>query len=109
MSDDSRAPLRAPDVMALLDSCARIIGDATGGASADAPARVLELIRTVERATPGAVWLHRQLDSLAKWVAALARTAEHARFGGTDHVRSHVLLQLQQARAAAVDYFGGVE
>jgi hypothetical protein len=108
MSDDARAPLSELDVLALLDASARIIGDTTEP-SADRSARLLESIASVERATPGAVWLHRQLDSLGKWLSTLERTEEHARFGGTDHVRSHVLSQLRQARAAAVDYFSGVK
>jgi hypothetical protein len=67
-------------------------------------ARVIELLRDVERATPHGAGLHTQLDTVAKWVGLLARPDEHERFGGSAQVRSHVAMQFRLAVAAAEDY-----
>jgi hypothetical protein len=67
-------------------------------------ARVVQLLRDVERATPQGAGLHTQLDTVAKWVGLLARPDEHERFGGSAQVRSHVTMQFRLAVAAAEDY-----
>jgi hypothetical protein len=66
---------------------------------------IVALLHTAEAATPGAVSLHAQLDTVTKWLDALARPDDHARFGGTERVREHVAMQFRLARAAADDYF----
>ena len=88
---------------------ALITAEALVSESGDAPderivARVIELLRDVERSSPRGAGLHTQLDTVAKWVGLLARPDEHERFGGSAQVRSHVAMQFRLAIAATEDY-----
>jgi hypothetical protein len=92
-------------VRGLLDSAERVVTSAADGVDSRAALEVARLLADVERETPGGAPLHSQLDTVRKWVDALARPEDHARFGGSAHVRDHVVGQFQRAHAAADDYF----
>lgn len=102
--EDSTGARRAR-VQHLLRSAERAIGSAHDGFNRTGAIDVATMLADVERATPGGAPLHAQLDTVKKWVDALARPDDHARFGGSTHVRDHVLTQLRLALAAADDYF----
>ena len=65
---------------------------------------VRSVLDRVEAATPAGAPLHSQLDNVRKWLEALEQPHEHARFGGSDHVRSYVSTQLRLAAGALEDY-----
>jgi hypothetical protein len=67
-------------------------------------AEVRATLDRVEAATPGGAPLHAQLDTVRKWLGALDQPAEHDRFGGTAHLRTHVATQLRLAIGALEDY-----
>jgi hypothetical protein len=56
-----------------------------------------------------ALWFRHHSDRLAppmphfRMVSVLGRRTEHERFGGSDHVRTHVLTQLRLAGGALAD------
>jgi len=97
------APSRS--VIELVDSAAELVASLPDEPGPGVARRVGELLRAVERATPGGAPLHARLDTVGKWADALEQPHEHARFGGTPHVREHVLAQLRLTRAAVEDYF----
>jgi hypothetical protein len=66
---------------------------------------ILNLLARIEQATPGGPPLHAQLDATRKWLAVLGRPADHARFGGTVHIRDYLVTQLRLTRGAVEDYF----
>ena len=101
MGDDVRGDRHAR-VHALLATVERLV---TSVLDRDTAVEVANRLGEVERETPGGAPLHSQLDTVRKWVDALARTEDHSRFGGSAHVRDHVVGQLQLAHAAADDYF----
>jgi hypothetical protein len=65
---------------------------------------VRSLLAQVEDATPGGAPLHSQLDNVRKWLDALDRPDDYARFGGANHIRDYVLTQIRLARGALEDY-----
>jgi hypothetical protein len=67
-------------------------------------AEVRATLDRVEAATPGGAPLHSQLDVVRKWIRVLEQPGEHGRFGGTTHLRQHVLTQLRLAAGALADY-----
>jgi len=78
------------------------------GPSADSlPAIAIEIrsvLATVEERTPGGAPLHAQLDNVRKWLDALARPADHDRFGGAEYLREYVITQLRLTLGALEDY-----
>lgn len=67
-------------------------------------ADVRTVLSRVESGTPDGAPLHAQLDNVRKWLDALERPQDHARFGGPDHLRDYVLTQLRLALGALEDY-----
>jgi hypothetical protein len=104
---DQRIP--EPTLASLLTTAESLVRVA--GASFNEPDmhRVIGLVREAEQMSPGGAALHAQLDTVAKWLALLASTTEHERFGGTARVREHVFLQFRLAQAAAEDYLKATE
>lgn len=102
MPDDS--PTTPPDATAeLLRWVERSLSD--DGPHAELPiAEFLGVLDWVERETPRGAPLHTQLDTVRKWLGALAQPETHERFGGADHLRAHVLRQLRVAIGAYDDY-----
>ena len=70
------------DVITSLAEAEAVVAAPPNLPDASAIARVIELLRDVERATPGGAGLHAQLDTVTKWVTLLANSSEHKRFGG---------------------------
>jgi hypothetical protein len=68
------------------------------------PAYIRSALDQVEASTPGGVPLHTQLDTVRKWLTTFERPGDHERFGGIDHLRQHVLLQVRLAERALEDY-----
>jgi hypothetical protein len=104
MSDHSSADGRVR-AHALVLAAEELIAAAPNDMDPGAGKQIGTMLDALERATPGGAPLHAQLDAVRKWVDALGRPEEHARFGGTAHVRDHVLAQLRRVRAATEDYF----
>lgn len=67
-------------------------------------AEIRSTLARVEAATPGGAPLHAQLDNVRKWLDALDRPADYARFGGAAHLRGYVLTQVRLAQGALEDY-----
>ncbi|HUQ83030.1 MAG TPA: hypothetical protein VM076_17895 [Gemmatimonadaceae bacterium] len=67
-------------------------------------AEIRSVLQRVELGTPLGAPLHAQLDNVRRWLDALDRPADHDRFGGIEHLRKHVVTQLQLARGALEDY-----
>jgi hypothetical protein len=67
-------------------------------------AEVRATLDRVEAGTPGGAPLHSQLDVVRKWLRLLEQPKEHNRFGGTAHIRQHVVTQLRLAAGALADY-----
>ena len=67
-------------------------------------ARAFEILAALEAATPHGVPLHHQIDVVRRWLAVLQSEPEHARFGGTAHLRNYMGTQLRLLRAAVDDY-----
>ena len=67
-------------------------------------AEIRAVMATVEERTPGGAPLHAQLDNVRKWLDALARPADHGRFGGAEHLREYVITQLRLTLGALEDY-----
>jgi hypothetical protein len=67
-------------------------------------AEIRGVLATVEEQTPGGAPLHAQLDNVRKWLDALARPADHDRFGGANHLREYVITQLRLTLGALEDY-----
>ena len=67
-------------------------------------AEIRDVLATVEERTPGGAPLHAQLDNVRKWLDALARPADHDRFGGVNHLREYVITQLRLTLGALEDY-----
>ena len=101
MSDKS---VDRSEVVTTLAAAEALLGDSANSPDDRLVARIVELLRDVQLATPGGAGLHAQLDTVARWVALLVKPAEHQRFGGASQVRDHVALQFRLARAAADDY-----
>src|SRR5262245_22417328 len=105
MSDD-RA--RAGDeLLRQLTSAQQRIQEGSNELSAAVAAEIRSILAVVEAGTPLGAQLHAQLDNVRKWLGALEDREAHARFGGADHLRSHVLTQLRLAHGALEDYLRG--
>jgi hypothetical protein len=101
MSDRPRAP---GELRSLLLSAERTITEAPQSTLGSVGDDIAPMLARVEAATPGGAPLHTQLDNVRKWLRALERPADHEQFGGTAHLRSHVLTQLRLALGALDDY-----
>jgi hypothetical protein len=93
-----------PAEAAALVAEADAILSAPNAIDAAAAARALEILTVLETATPGGAPLHHQIDVVRRWVGVLRDEPEHARFGGTPHLRSYLGTQLRLLRAAVDDY-----
>ncbi len=91
------------DVAALVADAEAILS-APNVVDAAAAARALEILASLEAATPGGASLHHQIDVVRRWVAVLQSEPEHARFGGTAHLRDYLGTQLRLLHAAVDDY-----
>jgi hypothetical protein len=88
----------------LLLEAQRSITDAPDGALEGVGDVIRSALSRVEAETPGGAPLHAQLDNVRKWLDALDRPADHDRFGGTNHLREYVLMQLRLALGALEEY-----
>ena len=93
-----------PADAAALVAEAHAILSAPNVVDAAAAARALEILAALEAATPGGVTVHHQIDVVRRWAAVLQSEPEHARFGGTAHLRDYLGTQLRLLRAAVDDY-----
>jgi hypothetical protein len=66
--------------------------------------RLRTVVAEVEASTPGGAPLHAQLDHVRRWLDALERPTDHARFGGAARLQEHLALQIRLATAALEDY-----
>lgn len=89
------------DLVALLDTASQRIADPD---DATAARDAMTALAVIETATPTAAPLHAQLDHVRRWLVPLQEPGGHDRFGGAEHLRSHVLTQLRMARGALDDY-----
>ena len=90
------------DLRTALDDAARAV--ATPNDEHDAAARLRAVLVEVEAATPQGAPLHARLDTVRRWLTALGNPADHARFGGAEHLREHLASQIRGAIAALDDY-----
>jgi hypothetical protein len=86
-----------------LEEVARAIAS-PNDAPEEAARRLREVVGRVEAATPGGAPLHSRLDNVRRWLGALENPTDHDRFGGTEHLRDHLALQIRLAVAALEDY-----
>ena len=77
---------------------------ASGGIDSSTVTDIRELLGRVETSTPGGAPLHAQLDNVRKWLDALDRPDDHARFGGAGHLRDYVITQIRLTLGALEDY-----
>ena len=99
---------RRDDLLDLLRDAERALpSEPNAGTSRTAEVRAT--LDRVEAATPGGAPLHSQLDAVRKWLRVLEEPEQHGRFGGTAHLRQHVLTQLRLAAGALADYRRAME
>ena len=99
------APTPPPDALhELLRSVEASLRDEPTAANRLPSDAIRSALDRVEAATPAGVPLHAQLDAVRRWLRALDEPADHQRFGGVDHLRQHVLLQVRLAQGALEDY-----
>jgi hypothetical protein len=95
---------RIDDLLGGLRDAAQRLEAAPGGVDSAALASIRELLGRVEASTPGGAPLHAQLDNVRKWLNALDRPDDHARFGGAGRLRDYVITQLRLTLGALQDY-----
>ena len=100
---DASPSNRRDDLLDLLREAERALASEPN-ATTSRMAEVRASLDRVEAGTPGGVPLHSQLDAVRKWLRVLDQPGEHDRFGGTAHLRQHVLTQLRLAVGALADY-----
>jgi hypothetical protein len=101
---DQHEPVHAADLRSLVQAAEqRLVGATTDRLPAIA-VEIRGVLATVEERTPRGAPLHAQLDNVRKWLDALARPADHDRFGGADHLREYVITQLRLTLGALEDY-----
>jgi hypothetical protein len=95
---------RTAPFLELLRASERMLAAGPNDFDAERAAEIRATLARVEAATPGGAPLHAQLDNVRKWLGVLERPDDHDRFGGTDHLRGHLLTQLRLAGGALEDY-----